>query len=344
MQGCLVTLASLLLVAKSAGAGTTGLAVTKTCPNTALQGDSVMCTVTVQNLDPAHGVSSLTVHNQVPFPGGSTVALSCDATSLSANGSLGDTTTCSAPETLNATCPAGSTITEVDRVMANATDQGVDVEGSVTNGIEVTCNTPTPTDTPAPTNTPTDTPPPTNTPTITPTRTITNTPPPTATPTNTQPVHVTGLSVSKTCPNSAQQGQTVHCTINISNLGGDPVSGLTVTDQVPFPGGSIEDVSGCASSLSSKGNAGDSTSCGVDETLNEPCPPGGVITVTDRVMAEAFDAERQLTVEGSVTNGITVVCKVGTPTVGWPGLGITLVLLVAAGLYLQYRSVTASKR
>ena len=135
----------------------------------------------------------------------------------------------------------------------------------------------------------------------------------------------------------------MQCTIHISNLGEDPVNNLTVTNQVPFPGGPITELD-CSGSLSKKGDPGDSTSCTVQETLDEPCPPGGTTTVNDRVMADAFDAELQLNVEGSVTNGITVVCKVGTPTVGWPGLGITLVLLVAAGLGLQYRSKAAGKQ
>src|SRR5438552_3997876 len=66
-------LAALLLMAGQQAQGqthTTGLAVTKTCPVFANNGSIATCTVTIENLDPDHGVAALTVTDQVPFPGG----------------------------------------------------------------------------------------------------------------------------------------------------------------------------------------------------------------------------------------------------------------------------------
>ncbi len=330
--------------AKTAGSinvpHTTGLAVTKTCPNSAIQGDTVKCTIQIQNLDLLHGVLELTVQNQVPFPGGPTSSVSGCATSLAKNGDAGDTTSCDVMETLNESCPSGTSMDVTDRVVATGEDAGVtnlQVEGSITNSISVTCNTPTPT------GSPTETPTPTNTATVTNTPTITNTPTVTPTPTDTPPIHTTGLSVSKTCPDTAKQGETVTCTISIQNLGQAGVNSLVVSNQVPFPGGPFQSVTGCASSLAAHGSPGDSTSCTVQETFDEPCPPGGTAAVTDRVNVLGTDAvNTDLIISGSVTNAVIVTCKVATPAVGWPGLAVTMVLLVAFGVWHQYRP--ASKK
>src|SRR5262245_51285822 len=64
---------------------TTGLALTKSCPPTGNQGQVVMCSITVENQDPDHGVSNVVVTNQVPFPGGTISAPLACANSLAPN-------------------------------------------------------------------------------------------------------------------------------------------------------------------------------------------------------------------------------------------------------------------
>jgi hypothetical protein len=185
---------------------TTGLTVTKTCPSPAPEGGQVVCTITVENQDPQHGVNNMQVTNQItsPVAGGLMLLLDCDKDdgdgtfSLAANDgtpeSGPDFTSCTSTEQLDFTCndPEGF-ITVQDEAIAEAVDAdpipvpdgfgGLPVSGSATNSVIVICNTPTPTNTPTNTNTPT----PTNTatPTNTNTPTATNTPTPTNTPTNT---------------------------------------------------------------------------------------------------------------------------------------------------------------
>jgi hypothetical protein len=207
-----------------AQAHTTGLAVTKTCPSPASEGDTVTCTITVENQDPAHGVRNLTVTNQItgPIAGSVVTLLDCTADdgdgtfSLGANDGVPDSgpdfTSCTSDEILNFTC-VGDFITVQDEAVAMGEDNdpvplptgfgGLPVSGSATNSVIVICNTPTPTLTPTNTNTPTPTntntptptstptatftPTSTNTPTNTPTRTSTPTNTPTPPPTNTRP-------------------------------------------------------------------------------------------------------------------------------------------------------------
>jgi hypothetical protein len=193
---------------------TTGLATTKTCPSPANEGDTVTCTITVENQDGQHGVRNLTITNQItnPGPGPIVTLLDCDKDdgdgtfSLAANDGTPDSgpdfTTCTAAEVLNFSC-TDSFITVQDQAVASGEDNdpvplptgfgGLPVSGSATNSVIIICNTPTPTNTPTNTNTPTptntSTPSATNTPTATLTPTSTNTPTPTATrtptPTNT---------------------------------------------------------------------------------------------------------------------------------------------------------------
>jgi hypothetical protein len=104
----------------------TGLAVTKNVvPNSAPQGTTVTATFTIENQDPLHGVDTITVTNQIPFPGGAITPVVGCATSLTASdgvpGSGTDFTTCSIQETIPITC---STQNEF------VTDQ-VDVNGLV---------------------------------------------------------------------------------------------------------------------------------------------------------------------------------------------------------------------
>ena len=340
-----VAVGIILLATCAARSDGLGLAVTKTCPPTANQGDTVMCTITVTNSDPVNGVNGLTVTNQVPFPGGAIVNVGGCASTLAANGQAGDATNCTVEETLDQPC-SGATIDTVDKVVAQGTVAGVGgpTEGSITNGVTVTCNTPTPTPTPTDTGTPTPTRTitPTRTETPTPTVTPTSTSTPTVTPTS--PIHITGLDVRKTCPDTANPGDTVTCKVEIRNLGQNGVNNITVTNQVPFPGGPIANVSGCATSLSKAGVEGDATSCTFTETLNGACPTG-TIRVVDRIMVEGLEAPpgvAPIPIEGSATNSILVTCKVSpAPAVSWPVLTIIGFLLMVVGVRYRNRSATA---
>src|SRR5437016_3367183 len=64
---------------------TVGLAVTMTCPVNADNGSKVTCTVTVENMDGDHGVAKLALTKQMPFPGGTTTAITGCAASLAPN-------------------------------------------------------------------------------------------------------------------------------------------------------------------------------------------------------------------------------------------------------------------
>jgi len=62
------------------------ITVTKTCtPESVPQGETVTCTVTIENKDFDHGVKNLTVTNQVPFPGGPTTPVAGCSASLEAD-------------------------------------------------------------------------------------------------------------------------------------------------------------------------------------------------------------------------------------------------------------------
>jgi len=180
---------------------TTGLNVSKTCPTTVTSGQAFSCTFSVQNLDNAGTVINLDVTNQVPFPGGATVAVPCNqggspVTTLGLNGTPTDTCTGSIDET--APPCGGSDAFFTDKVSASGTDTSINspVSGSTTNSPNLLACTPTPTSTPTdtptstPTNTQTNTP--TNTPTRTPTSTATNTPTVTPTPDCLPAIMVTG--------------------------------------------------------------------------------------------------------------------------------------------------------
>ena len=83
---------------------TTGLSMTKSCPAVAPPSTVIMCTFSIQNQDPQHGVINLAVSNTVPFPGGTTSAVPCTqggmaVTTLGAFMSATDTCTGSVDET-----------------------------------------------------------------------------------------------------------------------------------------------------------------------------------------------------------------------------------------------------
>jgi uncharacterized repeat protein (TIGR01451 family) len=119
-----------------------------------------------------------------------------------------------------------------------------------------------------------------------------------------------GLSLKKTCPGTAAIGDTVTCTLQVENQGASNVTGLTVTNQVPFPGGPISPVSGCASSLGASdgtpGSGPDYTECNVMEVLDQECP-GLQIVVIDQAVASGTD-EGTGPVMNTATNAVLVSC------------------------------------
>jgi hypothetical protein len=168
-------------VTPTGGAHTTGLAITKSCPPVATQGEMIVCTISIENQDTQHGVNLSSVTNTVPFisqgnPGNGptvSIAASCGSLNLGPNdgnaGTGSDFTTCTAQETVGALCTPGAiTVGEQDMVAANGTDAdptpiggggfgGLPVSATATNTVLVTCATPTPTGTPTPTRTATPT-------------------------------------------------------------------------------------------------------------------------------------------------------------------------------------------
>src|SRR5437773_1402755 len=99
------------------------------------------------------------------------------------------------------------------------------------------------------------------------------------TPTPTPQTSTTGIAVSKSCPPSAAPGALFTCTFSVQNL--DPafsVTGLSVTNTVPFPGGTTTAVP-ClqgpgagtpVTTLGPFGTATDTCTGSVDETA-PPC-------------------------------------------------------------------------
>jgi hypothetical protein len=138
---------------------TTGLAILKTCPDFVDPGSPVTCTYSLQNQDPANGITNLAVTNTFPFPGGPTVPIACNqggspVTALGALGTPTDTCTGSIDETAG---PCGSTDTPfVDHIAATAVDGQLNVAQSTEAAFIVLACTPTPTPiVNTPTNTPT---------------------------------------------------------------------------------------------------------------------------------------------------------------------------------------------
>jgi hypothetical protein len=155
------------------GQHVTGFILDKTCPSVPVApGSTFNCTYTLTNQDTLHGVISLVVTNQAPFPGGPIAPIDCTqggvaVTSLGVNGTLTDTCTGSAQETAPG---CGSTNTFFnDEIAATGEDAGIaglPISASATNAVVILACTPTPTNTPinTPTNTPINSPTPTNTP------------------------------------------------------------------------------------------------------------------------------------------------------------------------------------
>src|SRR6266511_3259617 len=137
-----------ITVGNRGGAGTngplvtTGLAITKTCPPQEPPSTLFQCTYTIQNQDPDNTVINLAVTNEVPFPGGSPVAVPClvagsPVTTLQPLGVAGDTCGGTIDETSPPCDPAGSVLF-MDQVAATGTDTNsggtpLPVTGSTTN-------------------------------------------------------------------------------------------------------------------------------------------------------------------------------------------------------------------
>jgi uncharacterized repeat protein (TIGR01451 family) len=124
-----------------------------------------------------------------------------------------------------------------------------------------------------------------------------------------------GLALKKVCPASASIGESVTCTIQVENQGTSTVTGLSVTNQVPFPGGQIEGVLGCASTLAASDGTPESgpdyTQCFATEVLDQECP-GMQIVVVDQAVASGTDAGTG-PVMNSATNAVLVSCTPGEP-------------------------------
>ena len=157
-------LAVVFLAAPAAyGQHTTGFNLIKDCPQTAPANTNVICTFTVTNQDPLHGVINFGVTNEFPFPAGSPVAVDCNqagspVTSLGVNGTPTDTCTGTLTEP-SGPCSGTDTV-RADEIAVTGTDPGTQlpVSSSTSNAFIVPACTPTPTNTPP--NTPTNTPPP----------------------------------------------------------------------------------------------------------------------------------------------------------------------------------------
>jgi hypothetical protein len=133
---------------------TTGLNVTKEiAPTSAPQGVTVHVIVRIENQDTDHGIKNLSVTNTFPFPGGTTSAVTCDRSTLTANdgvaGSGTDFTFCEFDETLPITCSATNT-NFTDQINASGLDDApgtifdnLPVSGSASNtaiATPLTCN------------------------------------------------------------------------------------------------------------------------------------------------------------------------------------------------------------
>ena len=167
-----------LLTSVASAQHISGLTLQKSCPVIADPGSTFQCTFTVLNNDPEHGVFSLSVVNEVPFPAGTTSAVDCirfgePTTVLGPAGTESDTCSGGFTETAPANCQSVNSFL-VDQIRATGIDEGtsITVNGSASVAVVIVPCTPTPA---PPTNTPTPVPP-TNTPTPTPTPTITPTP------------------------------------------------------------------------------------------------------------------------------------------------------------------------
>jgi hypothetical protein len=152
LLGALLFLPAGTAVAQST---TSGLLLKKTCPGHAVTGDTVTCTLQVENQDPVNTVTGLTVTNQVPFPGGpvSSPIAGCSTSLAAADGTPGsgpDYTECIVMEVLDQECP-GLAIVVIDQAVATGTNTVTGtVMNTATNAVIVSCGAEAPPPTSAP--------------------------------------------------------------------------------------------------------------------------------------------------------------------------------------------------
>jgi hypothetical protein len=126
--------------------------------------------------------------------------------------------------------------------------------------------------------------------------------------------HTTGLNVTKTVnPPSSQQGTTVTVTVTVENQDvAHGVKNLTITNTVPFPGGTTTPVVGCETNLAASdgvpGQGPDFTSCSFQETIPITCDSTNT-NVTDQINASGLDNAPgtifdNLPVSGSASNTV----------------------------------------
>jgi hypothetical protein len=281
------------------------LHVTKSCPGGPLPpGSAQTCSFSVQNMDPASGVTGLAVTDQYTVPGGPTVAVDCKqsgspVTALGAYGAGGGLDTCTG--TVVITLVACDPILDTDfadKITASGTDTGCacSTTGSSLATTEVDRCTPIATSTP--TNTPT------RTPTPTPTRTPTNFP---------GQYLVVGGSCTPTTI-SAGTGSS-SCTWTVQN--GDfsvGVTGLAVTeDSSPV---SCRISGSPVTALAVRGTAGLDT-CTVSQTVTYyvSCTSNNInVSTTIRATANDVHCSPAGCSSGTITTSLTVLACTPTPS------------------------------
>jgi hypothetical protein len=126
--------------------------------------------------------------------------------------------------------------------------------------------------------------------------------------------HTTGLSVTKTVDSpTAEQGSTVKVTVTVENQDRDHgVKNLTITNTVPFPGGTTSTIPGCDTTLGPSdgvpGSGDDFTTCEFQETIPITCSTTNT-PITDQINATGLDDAPgtifdNLPVSGSATNTV----------------------------------------
>lgn len=143
--GLTVSASFLLLVGGTAHAQSTtsGLSLKKVCPSHAVTGETVTCTLQVENQSLTNSVTALQVTNQFPFPGGAvSVVGGCNTSLTPSDGTSGagpDYTECTVMEILDQEC-LGLSIVVIDQATASGTDSGTgSVMNTATNAVIVSC-------------------------------------------------------------------------------------------------------------------------------------------------------------------------------------------------------------
>ncbi len=300
-----------ILLAQSADLSLTNIVA----PGSATVGDPLTVTIGVSAPAGASGVTVMAI-----FQPAVTWRASGSAAGCAANGSSGDpSTTVTCPATglsavaINVIPLQAAPLSVVAGVVANETDP---VLSNNSGRATITINsaaTPTPSQTAS------------MTPTATVARTSTATVTPTPTPTAGS--NTSGLAVSKTCPASVSPGSNFNCIFAVQNL--DPaysVINLTVTNTVPFPGGTASGVpcnqgGSPVTTLGPKGSPTDTCTGSLNEIA--PACAGTDIFITDKVAASATDTRAGLPVSASTTNSPRVFACTPTPGIT-PTAGPTL--------------------